>query len=238
MDDPPPPPPEHEELETRVEEPSTGDDSSMLTAEEARVLGCLMEKAKTTPDHYPLTMNSLVAACNQKSNRFPVVDYNDIQVGEVVASLRAKHLALHVTMAGSRVSKYQHCFERAYPDVGTAGEALMTVLLLRGRQTLGELRSRTERMFRFESLDDVQDALDELVCYPPRQLVREIPPGGGHRVPTFIHLLCGDAETDLTVAGERVAPATPPDNDWKERIEDQLATLRREIESLRQELGL
>ncbi len=210
----------------------------MLTPEESRVLGCLMEKARTTPDHYPLTMNSLVAACSQKSNRFPVVDYNDVQVGEILASLRAKHLALHVTMAGSRVSKFQHCFERAYPDVSPAGEALMTVLLLRGQQTLGELRSRTERMFPFESIDAVQDALDELVCYPPRQLVREIPSGGGHRVPTFIHLLAGDPEVDNPEPDTPSVPTSPADLDWKERIEEQLATLRSDIESLRQDLGI
>lgn len=236
MDDPHPPHPDPKTQETPATESST-DDLSMLSPEEARVLGCLMEKAKTTPDHYPLTMNALVAACNQKTSRHPVVDYNDVQVGEIVASLRAKHLALHVTMAGSRVSKFQHCFERAYPDVGPAGEALMTVLLLRGQQTLGELRTRTERMAHFDSLDDVQNALDELVCYPPRQLVREIPPGGGHRVPTFIHLLSGDPETEPIKTTAPPAATPPPDDDWKERIEDQLATLRSEIEALREQLG-
>lgn len=216
---------------------SAANEASMLTPEEARVPGSLMEKAKTTPDHYPLTMNSLVAACNQKTSRYPVVDYNDVQIDGVLTSLRGKGLALHVTMAGSRVSKFRHSFERAYPDVGQAGEALMTVLLLRGRQTLGELRTRTERMVHFESLEAVQNALDDLVCYPPRQLVREIPPGGGHRVPTFIHLLCGDPELDVTETAQPVAAASPPDSDWKEDIEEQLATLRREIESLREALG-
>lgn len=217
--------------------PTEESPADILTPEEARVLGCLMEKAKTTPEHYPLTMNSLIAACNQKTNRAPVVEYNEGQVDEAMAGLRAKGLGLRVTMAGSRVLKFQHSFERAFPDLEPCGAALMAVLLLRGRQTLGELRSRTERMFHFDSLEDVQEALDDLVCYPPRQLVREIPAGGGHRVPTFVHLLAGEPGEE---SAETTGPATRqavPATGWREDIEEQLAALRSEIESLRRDLG-
>jgi hypothetical protein len=208
----------------------------ILTPEESRVLGCLMEKARTTPEYYPLTMNALVAACNQKTSRDPVVDYNEAQVDEAVAGLRSHGLALRVTMAGSRVPKFQHCMERAFPDLNDRGMALIAVLLLRGRQTLGELRSRTERLFHFPSLDAVQNTLDDLVCFPPRQLVRELPPGGVHHVPTFVQLLSGDPGADSPEPGRHHETAAAPAADWRDKMEEELAALRAEVESLRREL--
>lgn len=210
----------------------------MLTSEEARVLGCLLEKAQTTPDHYPLTMNSLVAACNQKTNRHPVVDYNEGQVEAALAGLREKGLSLRVTMAGSRVAKFQHSFDRAFPELDEGATALMTVLLLRGRQTLGELRARTERMFAFDSVEDVQATLDELVCYPPRQLVRELPSGDGHREPTYVQLLDQSAANAVGPRGAGCAHAAStvnPAEEWKESIEREIASLREELASLRVE---
>jgi len=204
-----------------------------LTPEEVRVLGCLLEKAATTPEQYPLTMNSLVAACCQKTNRDPVVDYNEALVEEAIAGLRSNGLALLVSVAGSRVAKFQHALHRVYPDLNDPGTALLTVLLLRGRQTLGELRTRTERIFAFDSLDDVQAALDELVCFPPRQLVQELPSGDGHRVPTFIHLL-GDPSAQPTTP-HLPSDQTPATN-WRHDMEQTIAELRTEVASLRKEL--
>ena len=127
MEDTPPPESPPEETGTPAGESPGESTAWTLTAEEARVLGCLMEKARTTPEHYPLTMNSLVAACNQRTNRAPVVEYHEGQVEEAVAGLRSKGLALRVTMAGSRVPKFQHTFERSFPDLDQSGIALMTV---------------------------------------------------------------------------------------------------------------
>ena len=233
MENTPPPELPPEETGNPAEESPGESPVWTLTPEEARVLGCLMEKARTTPEHYPLTMNSLVAASSQKTNRAPVVEYNEGQVEEAVAGLRSKGLALHVTMAGSRVPKFQHTFEHTFPDLDQRGIALVTILLLRGRQTLGELRSRTERLFQFDSLEDAQAALDDLVCFPPRQLVRELPSGGGHRVPTFVHLLAGEPGEEPTAAG---GPADVAAVDWRETMEQELAALRSEVESLRRDL--
>lgn len=224
---------------------SGGGFTGTLGAAEARVLGCLLEKARTTPDHYPLTMNSLMAACNQKSNRNPVVDFGEGAIDEALASLRQKGLALRVTSAGSRVPKFEHCIDRALPGLGERETALLTVLLLRGRQTLGELRTRTERMFHFPSLEEAQSCLDDLVCFPARQLVREIPAGGGHRVPTYVQLL--EAETESEAESEadtaEAGPATTeeadvasPDEEWKRAVELEIAGLRKEVEELREEL--
>jgi uncharacterized protein YceH (UPF0502 family) len=237
MENTPPPESPPEETGNPAEELPGESSAWTLTPEEARVLGCLMEKARTTPEHYPLTMNALVAACNQKTNRAPVVDYNEEQVEEAGAGLRSKGLALRVTMAGSRVPKFQHTLDRAFPDLDERGTALMTILLLRGRQTLGELRPRTERMFHFASLEDVQASLDDLVCFPPRQLVRELPSGGGHRVPTFVHLLAGEpGEEPAAASGGHGEHAAVPAADWRDRMEQEVATLRSEVESLRRDL--
>ena len=224
------------ETEVPGEESPSGHAAWILTSEETRVLGCLLEKAATTPDHYPLTMNALLAACNQKTNRHPVVDYNEDQAEEAVAGLRAKGLALRVTMAGSRVPKFQHSFDRAFPDLEESGIALMTTLLLRDRQTLGELRSRTERMYHFPSLEAVQTVLDELVCFPPRQLVKEFPAGGGHRVPTFVHLLAGEPGGEPAASASHGAVPAVPAPDWRENLEEEVATLRSEVEALRRDL--
>lgn len=213
----------------RADDPEV--EAPLLTAEEARVLGCLLEKEQATPEYYPLTMNSLLAACNQKSNRHPVVEYNDAQVEEAVAGLRAKGFVLRVSVAGSRVPKFQHIVDRALPGLGAAEIAVLTVLLLRGPQTLGELRTRTERLHAFDSLEETQEALDALEVYPPRQLAKTIQAGGGRRVVTFRHLLCGDEEVSMERSGS--APAAP---DRHERMEEELATLRAEVEALRGEL--
>ena len=142
-----------------------------LTAEQARVLGCLMEKAVTTPDGYPLSLNSVVTACNQTTNRDPIVSYSDELVDRTLEQLREKGLSRRVMATGQRVVKHRHVAEEGLGI--NAGEfAVLGVLLLRGAQTPGELKGRTERWHRFRSLEDVQEVLDRLAA---RELTKQLP---------------------------------------------------------------
>ena len=239
--------------ETEIEN-QTGRQPLAITFEEGRVLGSLIEKAMTTPDHYPLTFNSLVAACNQKSNREPVVDFDDEVIETALDGLRAKELCTRVAAAGARVPKYRHTLERAFPmfldpdkmEVATTDEAerlsrqrsaVLGVLLLRGQQTLGELRTRTERMYHFAHLDAVQATLDDLAACPDQPLAKHIPAGGGRRVPTFLELLTPQVEMPTFSA----APAPPKEEEiepsWRERVESDIAELRAEIDQLKRALG-
>ncbi len=216
--------------------PSDPDLAAPLDAVEARVLGCLMEKAQTTPDHYPLTLNSLAAACNQKTNREPVVDFDDGQIEGALTSLGVKRYASRIAMAGSRVPKYKHTLEVALPAVDDRGAALLTVLLLRGQQTLGELRTRTERMFHFATPGDAQAALEGLADHPGRPLVKHIPAGGGRRVPTFVHLLGdgrGATAPDIAPTGD--PPPAPADTPAGAGPDTEVGRLREELDALREE---
>ena len=222
---------------------SEGGDSGeevMFTAEEVRVLGCLMEKEQTTPEYYPLTMNAVVAACNQRSNRNPVVEFDDGQVEDAIERLRERGFAALISVAGSRVPKFKHTLDLALPALEERGKALLTVLLLRGQQTLGELRTRTERMFHFGSLEAVQESLESLENYPGRKLVCHLPAGGGRRVPTYLHLMGADASITPaspapTASAVTAAPATPS-ADWRGEIEEAIGSLREQVAALRKEL--
>ena len=231
-----------QEREIPMDDPSDAggeaDGELRLSAEEARVLGALMEKAQTTPDHYPLTMNALVAACNQKSNREPVVLFDDDQVEEALAGLGRKRLAARISVAGSRVPKYKHTLDIGLAALDERGTALLTPLLLRGQQTVAELRTRTERMYHFADLDATLSALEALRDYPGRDLVQHLPAGGGRRVPTWVQLLTGDAPAALpTAAAAPVATAAPAAAaGWREDMESELAQLRDEVSTLRKEL--
>lgn len=163
-----------------------------LTREETRVLGCLLEKAATTPDIYPLTLNSLLAACNQKSNRNPVVDYDEETVAEAIEGLRAKHLVMRWDGAGARVPKYEHNVEERF-GLANPGKALLAVLLLRGAQTPGQLRVRTERMHFFPEVAAAEKKLDELAEELDPPLWKKIPPAPGQKEVRYQHLLCGSA---------------------------------------------
>ena len=181
-----------------------------LTPEEARVLGCLMEKAVTTPDGYPLSLNSLVTACNQTTNREPVVRYDDNVVEHTLESLREKSLSRRVKSTGQRVVKHRHVADETLAI--NAGEfAVLGVLLLRGAQTPGELKQRTERWHRFRSLDDVEDVLRRL---SERDFTKQLPRRPGQKESRWAQLLCEDPEVAaapaVPVAVAPVAqPATP-----------------------------
>lgn len=212
-----------------------------LSAEEQRVLGSLLEKAQATPDHYPLTLNSLASACNQKSNREPVLEYDDEQILTALDGLQEKRFATRISVAGSRVPKFKHTLESALPEVDERGTAMLTVLLLRGRQTLGELRTRTERLFHFSDLDAAQACLDELLRHSGRPLVKHLPVGDGKRVPTFVHLL-GDSDSSVTNVspGPTPSPAPSPPASLSTEVAElraEVSALRSEVAALKQALG-
>ena len=161
-----------------------------LTPDESRVLGVLIEKAMTTPDQYPLTLNAVVNGSSQKNNRDPVLTLDDNRAFEALEGLRAKKLVVRADMAGSRVNKYKHLAGETLA-ARTAEVAILAELLLRGPQTLGELRGRASRMHPFESLDAVKDMLAALMSRE-EPLVRQLPPSPGSRAERYVQLLCPD----------------------------------------------
>lgn len=224
-----------EESEITEEEGEDGGSEAMLTFEEARVLGCLIEKETTTPDHYPLTLNSLHSACNQSSNRDPVVDFGTDVVEEALEELRLKKLTVLLRQAGARVPKYKHTLENKFPYFTDGQRAIICVLLLRGAQTVGEIRQRTERLHPFADIERTQNVLDQLAEFQPGPLVKHIPSGGGRRVATYAHLLCGDVEITASAspAAQPQAVASPS---WREDMEEEMAALKEEVLSLKTEM--
>jgi uncharacterized protein YceH (UPF0502 family) len=200
-----------------------------LDAAETRVLGALLEKEITTPDYYPLSTNALVNACNQKSNREPVVSYDDDTVEEALQNLRAKGLAMRVTGEG-RVAKHEQRFTEKY-NLGRREAALLCVLMLRGPQTVGELRGRSERLHNFDDLESVESTLVRLA---EMGYVKKLPRRAGYKEQRWAHLLAGDVEE----VGEEAAPAAergPGDRDRIVKLEADFAALRQEFAVLRQE---
>lgn len=208
-----------------------------LTDIEARVLGALIEKDITTPDYYPLSLNALVNACNQKNNRDPVMSLTEDAVRDALASLQEKRLAGPAGGADSRVTKYEHRLQEVF-NFDRREIAVVCVLLLRGPQTPGELRGRTERMYRFETLDDVQSALQKLMDRQPT-LACVLPRQPGTKESRYMHLFSGDVPADFT-AGPIVSSAKASAGPLEERIaslETEVLTLRNEIADLRRELA-
>ncbi|MCC6438255.1 MAG: YceH family protein [Acidimicrobiales bacterium] len=162
-----------------------------LTAEDVRVLGCLIEKELTTPEQYPLTTNSLRLACNQKTNREPVVDYSDVDVDQAMLRLRQAGLARTVSSQGMRASKHKHVLGEAW-GLDRRAQALLGALLVRGPQTAGELRTRTDRAAGFESLGEVESVLASLAARTPEALVVRLERRPGQKEERWAHLLCGD----------------------------------------------
>jgi len=185
------------------------------------VLGSLIEKEITTPEYYPLTLNALVNACNQKSNRDPVANYDEDTVEEALELLRAKGLAVRITGAGTRVPKHAHRFAEKF-NFGRRELAILCELMLRGPQTLGELRTRAERMHRFDDLDEVETVLQRL---PDR--VAKLPRQPGEKEARYTHLLSGEPR-------EAIAPAPPATRtDRIGELEAEVARLREEVAALR-----
>ncbi|HST10036.1 MAG TPA: YceH family protein [Terriglobales bacterium] len=208
----------------------------LLTDNEARVLGCLVEKEITTPDYYPLSLNALINACNQKSNRDPVMTLNEDAVRQAVHSLNEKGLAGTASSAGdSRVAKYEHRMQEGF-NFTRRETAIMCVLMLRGPQTPGELRGRSERMHRFEDLTDVQSTLQKLMTRE-EPLVKVLPRQPGTKEARYAHLLCGQkAEWDAPPPALEERAVTSADNERITQLEEEIATLRREMADLREEV--
>lgn len=207
----------------------------VLNAAEARALGALVEKESTTPDYYPLSLNALVNACNQRSNRDPVMNLSEDEVRTALSGLQEQRLAGPARGADNRVTKYEHWLGEAF-NFTRAETALLCVLLLRGPQTPGELRGRTERMHRFEEIADVLGALQRLMERDP-PLAAVLPRQPGTKESRYAHLLSGevavapapDEETgrndDTSIDGARIA-----------QLESEMAELRHEVAALKEKI--
>src|SRR5262249_18751036 len=201
-----------------------------LSEVEARVLGSLIEKEITTPDYYPLSLNALVNACNQKNNREPVMNLDEDAVRNALDGLQSHRLAGPARGADSRVAKYEHRVQEVF-NVTRGETAVLCVLLLRGPQTPGELRGRTERMFRFEHLDDVQSTLQRLIEHDP-PLVAMLLRQPGTKESRYMHLLSGHVESSAgptrTSGGE---------GRGRTRLEEEFEKLRAELEEVKRQLA-
>jgi uncharacterized protein YceH (UPF0502 family) len=208
----------------------------ILSAEEVRVVGALVEKQLTTPEYYPLTLNALVNACNQISNRDPVVAYGEQTVVGAIDSLRMKGLAREVRTADGRVPKYRHVLDEAL-GLSKAEMALMCVLMLRGAQTVGELRGRTERLYSFSGLQFVEATLEGLMNRSDGRapLVVKLPRASGQKEARFAHLLAGEVRVDESAAVETAVPrgARGGDGERVARLEEEVGALRRELAELK-----
>ena len=210
-----------------------------LTAAEARVLGALVEKEVTTPDYYPLSLNALINACNQRSNREPVTDLDEDAVRQALHGLEDLRLAGRARGADGRVTKYEHWLGEAF-NFSRAETALLCVLLLRGPQTPGELRGRTERLHRFEEITDVLAGLQKLMDREP-PLVALLPRQPGTKESRYAHLLSGAVESPPVAVAEVFPPrrGATEDGAHDERIaqlESTVAQLRQEMAALRQKI--
>ncbi|WP_263350407.1 YceH family protein [Acidicapsa acidisoli] len=216
-----------------------------LTSVETRVLGALIEKEITTPEYYPLSLNALVNACNQKNNREPVMALDEVEVRQALHGLEDEHLAAPVRGDG-RVAKFEHHCQEVFNF--TRGEiAILCVLLLRGPQTPGELRGRTERMYRFDELGDVQSVLQRLMTRDPA-LVKVLPRQPGTKEARYAHLLSGDVQgfesasasaSSSSANSSTYASSQATDPELSERVaqlESEVADLTRELGELREQV--
>lgn len=197
----------------------------LLDPVEARVLGALIEKEGTTPEYYPLSLNSLINACNQKSNRDPVVDFDEDTVLDALDQLREKMLVLKVTGSG-RVDKYAQRISETL-NLGRREMALLCILLLRGAQTLGELKDRSERLFSFTDLSETESVLEKLAQWPDSALVKRLPRQPGQKEARYSHLLSGEPAITGT------EPSVAPPVGKVAQMEQDLAQLRTEFDDLK-----
>jgi uncharacterized protein YceH (UPF0502 family) len=209
-------------------------------AVEIRVVACLVEKQRTTPDHYPLTLNSLRLACNQSTNRDPVVDYDEGTIRSALDRLGRRKWTTMASWSTARSVKFKHVLDQAL-GLTPAQLSLLSVLMLRGPQTPGELRSRTERMYRFDSHEELESTLRELI---DRELVAPLPRRPGERGQRYAHLLEGEGEGQAA-DGQRPAMPEPaaasPDRGLGERVdrlEAEVSALRAELHALRDRLDV
>ncbi len=210
-----------------------------LTLYETRVLGSLIEKEITTPDQYPLSLNALTNACNQKSNREPVLELDEATVQQTVDELTKKHLIIERSGFGSRVPKYQHrfCNTEFGPLKFTEQElGIICVLFLRGPQTPGELRARTNRLCKFSDVNEVESVLSELGKRDDGPFVVKLPREAGRRESRYAHLLSGEVEIPATVESVSVdASIAHQDQRRLDQLEQQVHEMRAEIDQLKRD---
>jgi uncharacterized protein len=207
----------------------------ILNETEARIVGALVEKQLTTPEYYPLTLNALVNACNQKNNREPVVSYDERTVTESLERLRDRNIVYVFYGSTSRVPKYKHMLPSIY-ELEPPEVAVICVMLLRGPQTLGELRTRTERLYAFADLGELQQTLDGLIRRDD-PLVIKFERLAGHKEARFGHLLSGPIDVEAFAASQATAQARSGGSAAAERIEkveEEVAALRAQVEELKQ----
>jgi uncharacterized protein YceH (UPF0502 family) len=207
----------------------------LLNDADVRVLGSLVEKELTTPEHYPLSLNALTNACNQSSNRDPVVQFDEATVKAAVDRLRKYSLVRSIQRTDARVMKYMHLMGEAM-SVERPELAAMCVLMLRGPQTMGEIRTRGSRLFEFQSLEEVETTLNVLTTRAPSPLVTRLPRQPGQKEARYAHLLSGEVTIDAS------RPVAPPvdahaEPDRLALLESAVDALRREVTDLRAEVG-
>lgn len=209
----------------------------LLTPHEARVIGCLIEKEITTPEQYPLSLNALTNACNQKSNREPVLELDEATVQQTLDGLMKKHLVTEKTGFGSRVVKYQHRFfnsEFGGKHFSARELGIVCVMLLRGPQTPGELRSRTNRLCEFSDVSEVETVLTHLVERDDGPYVVRLPREPGKRESRYAHLFCGDVSTDTLPTVTSVVAH----DDRVAQLEQRVQELTDEVNDLKQQIAL
>jgi len=209
-----------------------------LTPVEARVLATLMEKARTVPDSYPLSLNALTLGCNQKTTREPVMNLNDAEVLEALASLKERNLVREAS--GSRVTRFEHNFQRGV-GVPEQSAVLLGVLMLRGAQTAAELRLNTERWYKFADVSSVEGFLDELqerVADKGGPLVVKLAKAPGAREQRWAHLLCGPVDETALISGTQARDSDPSTLARIEQLEAEVSQLKAIVQQLCTELGL
>lgn len=203
----------------------------ILNEIETRIVGSLVEKQLTTPEYYPLTLNALVNACNQKSNREPVVSYNDKMVTDALERLRDRNIVYVFYGSTSRVPKYKHMLPSVY-ELEPPEVAVVCVMMLRGPQTLGELRTRTERLYEFSSLGKVQETLDGLMSRED-PIVVKLDRMPGQKEARFAHLLSGPIDAEVFAAAQAAGSSRTGSSERFERLEEEIASLRGEVTALK-----
>jgi uncharacterized protein YceH (UPF0502 family) len=211
-----------------------------LTPDEARVIGCLLEKERTTPEQYPLSLNALTNACNQKSSRDPVMDLSETTVQETLDALVKRGLVMNKSGFGSRVAKYQHRFcNTEFGELSLSDQeiSILCVLLLRGPQTPGELRTRTERLHKFNDVHEVEAALERLMHREDGPFVTKLAREPGKRETRYAQLFGGEVhrdESDTPHAPAAMESGAPWDR--IEQLEATVASLRRDVEQLKEKI--
>jgi uncharacterized protein YceH (UPF0502 family) len=209
-----------------------------LTPIEVRILGALIEKEITTPQYYPITLNALTNACNQKSNRYPVMNLDDKTVVRILEELRFDHkLTWRVSEAGARVPKYKHNISVIH-EFSPQEVSLLCELFLRGPQTLGELRSHTARLCEFENLEEVEEVLQNLINAEQGPFVQKLPREAGRRENRYAHLFCGEVKVDEDKLKPLLEPATievQAENKRIEALEENLSKMKEELAALKEQ---